>query len=295
MGDLFRQSGSLIPGQTNVDAADFHALVDGLILKSEVIIGKPFLPSAGAPAANLLVYDPLTNSLRRATISTLLESAVGINASGITSGQLAAARLTDNSIPLSKLANFTIEALRDAGALTGVLSPDRIPNTSLGIEKLNPGAVESLRDATQLTGTLAPARIEDDSLPGAKLEDDSVPKEKISGAGNLAFASYFESDEEPLPPTAGSSTEVAHGLGGIPLLVQVEMVCKNAAFGWSPGDRAIVVETTVSGYGSYAVYTNTTKIGLQRIATIYLLRRDGANQHFAPAAADWRLIFKAWR
>lgn len=295
MGDLFRQSGSLTPGQTNVDAADFHALVDGLILKSEVIIGKPFLSSAGAQAANFLVYDPLTNSLRRATISTLLESAVGINASSITSGQLAAARLTDNSIPLSKLADFTIEALRDAGALTGVLSPDRIPNTSLGIEKLNPGAVESLRDAAQLTGTLAPARIEDDSLPGTKLADDSVTKEKISGAGNLAFAGYFESEEIELPSAANQPIIIEHGLGGVPHFASVTLRCKVQNHAWLPGDEILLnsINAISNNHGS-TVGVNATEMKLTTMGSIYV-HIFGAASLASITNSSWRLIFKAWR
>jgi len=71
MGDLFRETGSLTPGQKNVGASDFHGLVDGLALKASALTGKGSF-SAPTGAETLLIYDPASQELRKATVADLL-------------------------------------------------------------------------------------------------------------------------------------------------------------------------------------------------------------------------------
>ena len=117
-------------------------------------------------------------------------------------------------------------------------------------------------------------------------------------AGSLGFSKMVTSGE--VDATIGSSvTTFAHGLGKVPTLVILQLVCKTTEAGYAVGD---VIQCGASGYNvgfgtvarSDATNVKVT-IGASGFNTVNAT--TGASVNFASAAGkltNWKLVITAW-
>lgn len=105
------------------------------------------------------------------------------------------------------------------------------------------------------------------------------------------FTKEYTSAEQTV--TAGSITSLAHGLGVMPKLVQVTLICKTAELGFSVGDEVDAYKDANTNNFNYSVGRNSTTLrcicGANGVA---LFSNTGAFTTVTPA--NWRLIVRAW-
>jgi hypothetical protein len=108
----------------------------------------------------------------------------------------------------------------------------------------------------------------------------------LKGAGG--FTNYFESAEETF--TTGSLVSVAHGLGGRPKLVVVELVAKVANGNFDVDDRLTFTTFYSSDGRGLTVYSDETNAYFRYGTNIIIV---GASPTIINPA-NWRVILKAW-
>ena len=294
MGDLFRQTGSLTPGQKNVGANEFHALVEGLALKVDSISARSLLPGDGQ-GATVLVWDPLTNTLRRATLPGLLFD-----------GIVTTPRIAPGAVDTSRIAAGAVDASRIAA---GAVVPGKFGATALG-------AADDLDTATTLgyyvwtsadtanrpaafeTGALSVSRVGDEVYQLASGDSASAGfAYRVSADGGSTWggwqilrapAAEYESGEETLPDGGGFSNQartVSHGLGGVPREFWLTLRCIEADGQWSAGEEVRLV-------GSGTLFASATELTFIQTGNVNLAEFPG-NGTRSILPARWRLIFRA--
>ena len=108
-----------------------------------------------------------------------------------------------------------------------------------------------------------------------------------------AYTPSFTSAEQTI--TSGAALTVAHGLGAMPNLVQLRIICKSAEGGYSIGDELIVpLATDASNHvGVTVIATATNVVLIQGLDAVHIIHKT-AWTNFAPTAANWRYIIRAW-
>ena len=95
----------------------------------------------------------------------------------------------------------------------------------------------------------------------------------------------------------GTTLDVAHGLGVVPVLVQVVLRCKTAEFGYAIGDEVSSNNTDGALTGlnlGLTIVANATNVSvIQGASDVHLLRKD-TQVRFAPTVANWKWVVRAW-
>lgn len=96
---------------------------------------------------------------------------------------------------------------------------------------------------------------------------------------------------------AASASTDAHGLGGVPDRIKTIIRCKTAILGYAVGDEVEVAYSFYNGYESNNVQVFATATDLKSIQglTKWWLAHATTGQVTAVAAANWKLVIKAWR
>ena len=118
----------------------------------------------------------------------------------------------------------------------------------------------------------------------------------ITALANPAFTKSFVSSEQTI--TAAGSLSLAHGLGVMPTLIQVRLICKTADNNYSVDDELILNP----GYGGDAnrgvsVVPDATNLVIRfgSTATTSLAALDKTSGALAGLTnASWKLIMRAW-
>lgn len=126
----------------------------------------------------------------------------------------------------------------------------------------------------------------------------------LSFSGNVLnaaspFSVSYTSAQQTI--TAAGTLTLAHGLGGMPSLVQARLVCQTAELGYSVGDELIIgshtVENSNANIGGQSIVADATNLTIRyanNANTYNLLRKDtGGNAN--ATNANWRLVVRAWR
>lgn len=109
---------------------------------------------------------------------------------------------------------------------------------------------------------------------------------------NIGFNSFYESAEQTVP--TNSSVTLTHGLGAIPKLMIVELVCKVIDQGYAVGDR-ITVDSFV-GSGStqgFGTAYSSTEIFIIGETTLQFLNKT-SGQIVNLTNSSWRAVARAW-
>ena len=111
------------------------------------------------------------------------------------------------------------------------------------------------------------------------------------------FLREYVSPEQTI--TLAGLIALAHGLGAVPKLVQVVAICKNAELGYSVGD--VVLATlpdsinSNAGYGLQVIVSATNvEIRVGNTGFISMMNKATGAFGATPAAANWRLVVRAW-
>jgi hypothetical protein len=130
--------------------------------------------------------------------------------------------------------------------------------------------------------------------------DDPTADDGTNWIPILGLSGEFTSSA--LSIASNSSHAVAHGLGAIPRMVRVEMVCKIAESGYGVGDVYFAEHlqrndaapgVTNEGLSVIADATNVSlKIGVDGIG-VFVDRNTGSSDN-EPTVANWDLFVRAW-
>ena len=100
-----------------------------------------------------------------------------------------------------------------------------------------------------------------------------------------------------VPDTSGTVVHTwSHGMGLLPDIWSVNLVCIVAIYGYAVGDQ-IIIAGTMDGDGArnFSCYCNTTEIGLigESFSRISITQISNPVDIFAPSSTNWRIIAKA--
>ena len=151
-------------------------------------------------------------------------------------------------------------------------------------------------DGSQLTG-ISTSGIVDGSITAAKLAGTLNLSGKtitLPAANTPALTKEFTSSE--LTIANGGGGTIAHGLGVVPKLIQVLLICKTAEQGYSIGDTVVwgtFWQSQDRGLSVGGDATNITyRYAAQATPFSYLHKSTGASDVLTNA--NWRVIIKAW-
>jgi hypothetical protein len=204
---------------------------------------------------------------------------------------------TGDQVTALKLNNLADNATFAAGAVDNVstqLSGGAIVVKDGGVTtaKLNDGAVTTAKitDANVTFAKLTDV-IDDDTMATASATTLATSESiKAYVDSLLIFTQSFESSATSIP-AINTSTTVAHGLGVIPKLFKVTLICETAENGWAIGEEADLYVINENHFLS--TWANTTDIGFRRENGIYLLYKN-TTSYFTINTSNWKLIFRAW-
>lgn len=137
-----------------------------------------------------------------------------------------------------------------------------------------------------------------DGITTQSLELDTPLAEAEGGTGLTSnpLGVQFTSAEQTI--TASGSASMAHGLGNIPSLVQLRVICKVADQGYSIGDEVFVPmasadPATHSGVGVLVDASNITV--RYASGSVFLLPHKTTGSVSYITNSSWKLIVRAWK
>lgn len=109
------------------------------------------------------------------------------------------------------------------------------------------------------------------------------------------LSASFTSSNIPLSSGNHLYTPVAHGLGGVPSIIQTSIVCTSAEQGYSVND--IVVNLGYGGdfstYGTLNVTADATNLAIQQ-RTLPVLVNKSTGATFQPTTTNWVYVLRAY-
>lgn len=199
-----------------------------------------------------------------------------IKTSGITDGAVTTAKLAGDSVTAGKIVDG---AVGTAEIDTDAVTADEIAAGAVGTDEIADGTVA----AADLAATL--------DLSGKTLT--------LPTANTPAFTKSYTSANQTI--TAAGTLTLAHGLGGMPTMIQVRLKCLTAELGYSVGD-----EVMIDFFGGYQGGNTGQALSIVPDATNLNIRYGGAANVFGlpnkatgiianATNASWAMIVRAWR
>lgn len=112
---------------------------------------------------------------------------------------------------------------------------------------------------------------------------------------NLLATQKYVSPEQTI--TSGGLLTLAHGLGAVPSLVTLELVCKTAEGGYAVGDRQ-PTEFAQTGGGtiinSAVVNATNVRVRFSSNANCFTAANFGTGNPITLTNANWKLVVRAW-
>lgn len=274
----------------------------------------------------LKFYDGVTTSWVSALVG-----ADSVVTGSITNGAVTTAKIADAAVNGTKIATNTVTALNvqshtlDEGTLAnssvstrvlidGSVTADKITNGVItNIKIAGGGIVETNLAASIVTtpkiadGAVSLDKITNGVITGAKLAGGTVFGTNIAGntitATNLNFVpmtNVVYTSVEIDVPVAGSGITNAHGLGSMPNLVRVVLVCKTGEYGYVAGDELDAANVAVYNFANaaFSISANGTDIMIQRSNDDYLLvpsRTTTLGAQVDLSEAKWKIKIYAWK
>lgn len=115
----------------------------------------------------------------------------------------------------------------------------------------------------------------------------------LEAVGAPVFTKSFTSAEQSIS-NAGTGT-LAHGLGEVPKLAQVVLVCKTADLSYSVGDVVVWGNNFEASSRGVGVVIGASEISYRYSSSTPFMLPNKSNGNIAAiAVANWRMIIKAW-
>lgn len=111
----------------------------------------------------------------------------------------------------------------------------------------------------------------------------------------LGFSKYYESSQQTV--TRSTKLTLAHGLGAVPSLVQLDLVCTTADKNWSVGDVITIwgcVDTNAAHDWNAYVAKNATNIYIWQGAFGFAVPDFTTGVYGAITVGSWKLVVRAW-
>lgn len=219
---------------------------------------------------------------------------IGVDVQAYSALLLALAGVSDTSGTIEKTGAATVGVYTVSAAGKALIDDidAAAQRTTLGLGTaavLNVGTAAN--NIVQLDGSAKLPALDGSALTSVPLDTGALETALDTALG---FNSYYESAQ--LTFTHGVPVEVAHNLGVVPRLVQIDLVCVTPEGGYVIGDRMALQINSDSGGGMNSWY-NSTKIGaVTRYGHYGCLAnsKTGGNAYFSVTAANWKFLFKAW-
>lgn len=247
----------------------------------------------------LVQYYDLNNAVNNATISDIVSG-------DILDGTIAAADLGANSVTSPKILDGTIVTADVASRtlLGSNISTNTITEIELSTNITTRAGLWDLTATRFVANSVTNTAVLGITTGAGAADSGKIPKLNASGIVDstmLATPAFgittFTSTNCAI--TAGGLLTQAHGLGGIPTLIQIRIKNTSTDLEWDSGDELMMpfaVPASGSNTGA-AVYSDATNIYVRygATATVFpILSKDGG----AFGAIDitkWQLIIKAWK
>ncbi len=118
----------------------------------------------------------------------------------------------------------------------------------------------------------------------------------VNGATGAVTTPFSKSYTSPQYSTFSGTQTSAHGLGTMPILTQLILVCTVATQGYSVGDQIFVPAQDDPGYGSASIAADATNISLimPSGAGLFRICNKTTGSSFTPTTANFNIFVRAW-
>ena len=220
---------------------------------------------------------------------SVLNLANSVSASVPSDGSVTTTKLaTGDTVTKDKIDDDLITSYTDTTITTGdeVLFSDASDSNNMKKD-----TVEGILDliATYLFSKSTVTPTVDDSITFYDDSDNNNPKKAtLQTIANLGLA-YSESSE--LTITVSSTVTDAHGLGALPKMFGMKLICKTTEHGFAVGDEtsAVMVESNASSNNGFTVYADATNVGVSLTANLMVISRS-TNAQVNITPANWKII-----
>jgi hypothetical protein len=245
-----------------------------------------------AGKCNLVIKDEDANEIQlteggNIKIDKLLEAALGLTISG------APLILTGQDIQLDNTRKITQDDF--GGTQRDMMQIDasdvvKFGNTTLATTEVLVNALTGL--LARHAGGTARILTVDDEGSGNGLDADTVDGQEAANFLSFDTGTPLYATGEIDPFVINSSLTFAHGLGALPRLWTVSLVCTNAWLGWAV-DEEVMIHDHAETSRSITSWADGTNIGVETLAVPSLVRKDVSTTGVI-TAGDWKLRFRAW-
>ena len=121
------------------------------------------------------------------------------------------------------------------------------------------------------------------------VQPGSVDKEDLKWVP--PFTTEYVSPEQTI--ALGATTNLSHGLGRLPKLAQLSLVCKTAELGCSVGEEITVARDANNNSSGADVFRSSTNLRVV-VGGSAVLVFNASGSIIAITPTNWRLIVRAW-
>lgn len=112
--------------------------------------------------------------------------------------------------------------------------------------------------------------------------------------GSMLISGGFQSTDQTIT-NAGALT-LAHGLGVVPKIIQVALVCQTGELGYTAGDVVFINAHTISYNNNYGqvVVPDATNLNIRFGSAGYVIMNKGTGAQAVMTNGNWKARFYAW-
>lgn len=258
-------AGTRATTQTTIDSADYNAFLDDLT--DDLNLARPIV--AGGTGAT-------SAAAARANLGTLVHGVEAIKTGDYT--------VVPSDIGKTLIANKSsaIEFTMSAAATLGSTFAATIKNIGAGVLTVTPDGSETIDGASSLTLTQGSSVV---------ITSNGTTLRTLFNSATLPDPDYDSGNQ------SFTSQSLAHGLGVIPAMSKVYMVCSNGELGYLAGEKLELGTNCNQGasdrYGVSVGFTDTYAFSVVGLNGYYILNKS-TREPALVTASNWKFRFLAW-